>query len=78
MKNKMKQIIKGILKANSWYDNLKEPNRSILFLIILISIIGSQFIFNNILTWAIFTMTLVGFRMMPTIYKLFKLYKNEK
>jgi len=39
-------MIKSILKANSWYDNLKEPNRT--FFVLMPLICGSQLLLTTI------------------------------
>jgi len=42
-------MIKSILKANSWYDDLKEPNRTLFFFFVLIPLIcGSQLLLTTI------------------------------
>ena len=65
-------MIKWIVKANSWYDTMKEPNRTLFFLFILVPLIcGSQILLTTFLGdegfiyWSIWIMIVVLFRMIP-------------
>jgi len=65
-------MIKSIIKANSWYDNMVEPKRTLFFFFILAPIIfGSQFLLTTSLGeigyiyWALLVLVLVIFRMVP-------------
>jgi hypothetical protein len=65
-------MIKWIVKANSWYDTMKEPNRTLFFFFVLLPLIcGTQLLLTNIygdigfVYWSIWIMILVLFRMTP-------------
>ncbi len=60
-------MIKLILKANQWYDNMKEPNRTLLFFGISIPIICSRYI--SYIIWAFIILIFVLFRMIPIFFK---------
>jgi hypothetical protein len=78
-------MIKSILKANSWYDNLKEPNRTLFFFFVLLPLIcGTQFLLTSIcgemgyIYWAFWMMFLVIFRMTPSIVDIINMNKERK
>jgi hypothetical protein len=79
-------MIKSILKANSWYDNLKEPNRTLFFFFVLMPLIyGSQLLLTTIfeekwgyIYWGFWAMFLVAFRMIPSIVDIINMHKKEK
>jgi hypothetical protein len=78
-------MIKSILKANSWYDDLKEPNRTLFFFFVLMPLIfGSQFLLDTIygdigyIYWAFCMFALVIFRMIPSIVDIINMHKKEK
>ncbi len=65
-------MIKSIIKANSWYDNMVEPKRTLFFFFVLVPIIfGSQFLLTTFLGnigyiyWSLLILLLVIFRMVP-------------
>lgn len=65
-------MIKWIIKANSWYDTMKEPNRTLFFyFIILPLIIGTQLLLTSFFGeigyayWGIWIIIMVLFRMVP-------------
>lgn len=74
-------MIKLILKANKWYDNMKDVNRTLFFFFVLLPIIGGlqyfiEYIFNiseskSLIIWAFTMLVLVLFRMTPVIFELF-------
>ena len=78
-------MIKSILKANSWYDNLKEPNRTLFFFFVLMPLIcGSQILLTTFLGdigyiyWAVWVMIMVLFRMTPSIVDIKDMHKKRK
>jgi len=78
-------MIKSILKANSWYDDLKEPNRTLFFFFVLMPLIcGSQLLFTIIfgddgyIYWSFLVMFLVAFRMIPSIVDIRNMHKKRK
>jgi hypothetical protein len=78
-------MIKSILKANSWYDDLKEPNRTLFFFFVLMPLIcGSQFLLTTFLGdigyiyWAVWVMIMVLFRMTPSIVDIKDMHKKRK
>jgi hypothetical protein len=78
-------MIKSILKANSWYDDLKEPNRTLFFFFVLMPLIcGSQFLLDTIygdigyIYWAFCMFALVIFRMTPSIVDIRNMHKKRK
>jgi hypothetical protein len=65
-------MIKWIVKANSWYDTMKEPNRTLFFFFFILPLIcGTQLLLSTIygdigyIYWAISMVILVLFRMIP-------------
>jgi hypothetical protein len=65
-------MIKLIIRANKSYDNMKEPNRTFFFILVLLPlIIGSQFLLTTIfgdkgfIYWALWILILTIFRMIP-------------
>ena len=65
-------MIKWIIKANSWYDTMKEPNRTLFFFFVILPLIcGTQFLLTTIygdigfIYWGIWIMIMVLFRMIP-------------
>ena len=72
-------MIRLILRANIWYDSMKEPNRTLFFFLVLLPIVcGSQYlieyIFNiseskALIIWAFTMLALVLLRMTPTIFE---------
>jgi len=65
-------MIKWIVKANSWYDTMKEPNRTLFFFFFILPLIsGTQILLTTIygdigyIYWAISMVILVLFRMIP-------------
>jgi hypothetical protein len=65
-------MIKSIIKANSWYDNLAEPKRTLFFFFVLAPLLfGTQFLLTTFLGnvgyiyWALWIMLVVIFRMVP-------------
>lgn len=66
------KMIKWIVKANSWYDTMKEPNRTLFFFFVILPLIcGTQPILTTIygdigfIYWGIWIMIMWLFRMMP-------------
>lgn len=65
-------MIKNIIKANRWYDNLVEPKRTLFFFFVITPIVfGSQFLFTTFLGeigyiyWSLLVLLLLIFRMVP-------------
>jgi len=64
-------MIKLIIKANKSYDSMKEPNRTFFFILVLLPLIGSQFLLTTIfgnkgfIYWAFWILILTIFRMIP-------------
>ena len=77
-------MIKSIIKANSWYDNLKEPKRSLLFFSVMIPVIISQYFLTEWLGsigyiyCALFLLVFVIFRMVPPIVDIINWNKNSE
>jgi len=78
-------MIKSIIKANSWYDDLKEPNRTLFFFFVLLPLIcGSQLLLTTIFDkwgyvyWGFWMMFLVAFRMIPSIVDTRNMHKKRK
>jgi hypothetical protein len=77
-------MIKLILKANNWYDSIKEPNRTIFFFSIMIPVIISQYFLTKLLGnvgyiyWALFMLIFVIFRMIPSIVGIIDINKSKK
>ena len=78
-------MIKWIIKANSWYDTMKEPNRTLfLFFVLLPLICGSQILLTTFLDdigyiyWAVWVMIMVLFRMTPSIVDIKDMHKKRK
>ena len=66
------KMIKWIVKANSWYDTMKEPNRTLFFFFVILPLIcGTQLLLTTIygdigfIYWSIWIMIMVLFRMTP-------------
>ena len=72
-------MIKLILKANIWYDNIKEPKRTLFFFLLIMPIIVvSQYVLTRYLgdkvgyiTWASLMLLIVSFRMLPSLHEIF-------
>jgi hypothetical protein len=65
-------MIKWIVKANSWYDTMKEPNRTLFFFFVIVQLVfGTQILLTTIygdigyIYWSIWVMIMVLFRMVP-------------
>ena len=78
-------MIKWIVKANSWYDTMKEPNRTLFFFFVLLPLIcGSQILlttfFGDIgyIYWSVWVMIMVLFRMTPSIVDIKNIHKERK
>lgn len=78
-------MINSILRANNWYDTLKEPNRTLFFFFVLIPLIcGSQILLTTFLGdigyiyWAFWILIMVLFRMTPSIVGIKNLHKERK
>ncbi len=70
-------MIKYILKANQWYDNLKEPKRFLFFIALVCVPLGlsNAFMFTNDSKWSImafptFCLLVMLFRIAPVINDL--------
>ena len=78
-------MIKSIIRANNWYDTLKETKRTLFFFFVLIPLIcGSQILLTTFLGyigyiyWAVWIMVLVLFRMTPSIVDIKNTHKERK
>jgi len=65
-------MIKWIVKANSWYDTMKEPNRTLFFFFVIVPLVfGTQMLLTTIygdigyIYWSIWVMIVMLFRMVP-------------
>lgn len=70
-------MIKYILKANQWYDNLKEPKRFLFALLFVFIPMGlsNAFMYTNSSKWSImifptFCLLIMLFRITPVIHDL--------